>query len=57
MTWRTTDTTPAGAGGYLPTEADEGRLAFGSPHLFEAAASRHGTVIVGLPLGIRLGLD
>jgi hypothetical protein len=39
MTRLTTNgTTPAGTGGYLLTKADEGQLAFGSPHLFKAAA-------------------
>jgi mannose-6-phosphate isomerase-like protein (cupin superfamily) len=31
-------TTPAGTGGYLLAKVDEGQLAFGSPHLFKAAA-------------------
>jgi quercetin dioxygenase-like cupin family protein len=39
MTKFTTDTTTAGTGGYLVAKADEGQLAFGSPHLFKATAS------------------
>jgi mannose-6-phosphate isomerase-like protein (cupin superfamily) len=39
MTEGTTNaTTPTGTGGYLLTKADDGQLAFGSPHLFKAAA-------------------
>jgi quercetin dioxygenase-like cupin family protein len=34
----TNSTTPAGTGGYLLAKADQGQLAFGSPHLFKAAA-------------------
>ncbi|HML00149.1 MAG TPA: cupin domain-containing protein [Acidimicrobiales bacterium] len=30
--------TPANKGGYILVKADEGQLAFGSPHLFKAAA-------------------
>ena len=40
MTRLTTNTmTPADTGGYLLAKADEGQLAFGSPHLFKATAS------------------
>src|ERR1700728_5453630 len=35
----TNTTTPADTGGYLLTKADEGQLAFGSPHLSKATAS------------------
>jgi quercetin dioxygenase-like cupin family protein len=39
MTKITIDTTtPADTGGYILAKADEGQLAFGSPHLFKAAA-------------------
>jgi len=34
----TNATTTTGTGGYLLTKADEGQLAFGSPHLFKATA-------------------
>jgi mannose-6-phosphate isomerase-like protein (cupin superfamily) len=34
----TNATTPADTGGYILAKADEGQLAFGSPHLFKAAA-------------------
>ncbi len=40
MTRLTTNTTtPADAGRYLPIRADEGQLAFGSPHLFKTTAA------------------
>jgi mannose-6-phosphate isomerase-like protein (cupin superfamily) len=34
----TSPTTPASPGGYLLAKSDQGELAFGSPHLFKAAA-------------------
>jgi mannose-6-phosphate isomerase-like protein (cupin superfamily) len=39
MTRFTKDTTSAGTGEFLLSKADEGQLAFGSPHLFKATAS------------------
>jgi mannose-6-phosphate isomerase-like protein (cupin superfamily) len=38
----TNTTTPAATGGYLLAKPDEGELAFGSPHLFKAAAHNTG---------------
>ncbi len=35
----TNNTAPADTGGYLLAKADEGQLAFGSPHLFKATAT------------------
>ena len=38
MTGPTTDMTTPGTGEYILVKADQGQLAFGSPHLFKAAA-------------------